>query len=98
MRGTLPAFLICAWMLGGQTTAPTFQTLSKQAEAERDAKQLGKAICQDRGCLLIWGEGGAGKTTLACQLGLWSLAVDPSQRPCDHLMLPVLIEHEALKK
>ncbi|MEO8368420.1 MAG: tetratricopeptide repeat protein [Candidatus Solibacter sp.] len=60
MRGLLPVFLICAWMLGGQTTAPTFQTLSRQAEAARDAKQLEKAIALYQRALRLkpdWDEG-----------------------------------------
>jgi HEAT repeat protein len=58
------------------------------------ARQLGQAFGRKRTCLLIWGEGGSGKTTLACQLGRWALADDRSERLCPHLMLPVLIEHE----
>lgn len=44
--------------------------------------------------LLIWGEGGIGKTSLACEIARWVTAKDPAQRPCKHLMLPVLIESE----
>ena len=55
---------------------------------------LRPTFSQARGCLLITGEGGAGKTTMACQVAGWALAEDKSQRLCDHLMLPVLIEHE----
>jgi HEAT repeat protein len=57
-------------------------------------RQLGQAFARQRGCLLIWGEGGAGKTALACEVGRWALAADRSERLCEHLMLPVLIEHE----
>ena len=43
--------------------------------------------------LLFTAEGGAGKTTLACQLAKWAMANEPEQRPCkSHRMLPVLIE------
>ena len=42
--------------------------------------------------VFIAGEGGAGKTTLACQMALWGMAEDPAERLCpDHRMLPVLI-------
>src|SRR3954453_13560500 len=44
MRGFLPAVLIAAVSLHGQTAPPTFQSLSRQAEAARDAKQLSKAL------------------------------------------------------
>ena len=49
---------------------------------------------QRLGCLLIWGEGGAGKTSLACQIAKWAMAEEPEERLCRHLMLPVLVEHE----
>jgi HEAT repeat protein len=48
---------------------------------------------QSRACLLIWGEGGVGKTSLACQVARWAMADMPSERLCaQHPMLPVLIE------
>jgi len=40
--------------------------------------------------LLLTGEGGAGKTSLACQIALWGLA----KQLCAHRLLPVLIETE----
>jgi len=45
-------------------------------------------------CLLIWGEGGSGKTSLACQIAQWAMAEQPAERLQDHPMLPVLLEHE----
>jgi hypothetical protein len=43
--------------------------------------------------MLIRGEGGLGKTTLACQLALWSMADDPQERLIlDRQAIPVLIE------
>jgi HEAT repeat protein len=48
---------------------------------------------KSRACLLIWGEGGAGKTSLACQVARWAMADMPTERLCpQHRMLPVLIE------
>ena len=42
---------------------------------------------------MITGEGGAGKTSLACQLANWAMADEPAQRLCKtHQMLPVLLE------
>ncbi|MBZ5626408.1 MAG: HEAT repeat domain-containing protein [Acidobacteriia bacterium] len=51
-------------------------------------------VCgRNRWCILIRGEGGSGKTTLACQLALWGMAEDPKNRLIkDCRMLPVLIE------
>ena len=49
----------------------------------------------DRQCRwLIVGEGGAGKTSLACQIARWGMAPDKANRVAPHLMLPVLIEDE----
>jgi hypothetical protein len=45
-------------------------------------------------CLLIWGEGGSGKTSLACQLAEWAQAGESAASLGGHHMLPVLIEHE----
>jgi HEAT repeat protein len=46
------------------------------------------------GRLLIWGEGGSGKTSIACRIARWAMADAPEQRPAPHRMLPVLIERE----
>ncbi len=45
-------------------------------------------------CLLIYGEGGAGKTSLSCQIAKWTMSENVDNRPAAHLMLPVLIEDE----
>lgn len=43
--------------------------------------------------LLISGEGGAGKTSLACQMAVWAMDDEPENRLCkSHRILPVLIE------
>lgn len=43
--------------------------------------------------VLISGEGGAGKTSLACQMALWAMDDESENRLCkSHRMLPVLIE------
>jgi HEAT repeat protein len=44
--------------------------------------------------LLIWGEGGSGKTSLACQIARWAMSDDVAMRLCAHRMLPVLIEQD----
>lgn len=43
---------------------------------------------------LIWGEGGSGKTSLACQLARWAMEEKPQARLCSHAMLPILLEQE----
>jgi len=48
---------------------------------------------EDRWSLLISGEGGSGKTTLACQIALWAMGEKGAKPLCeDRHMLPVLIE------
>ena len=45
--------------------------------------------------LLIWGEGGSGKTSLAFQIAKWAMSDDENEWICkDHPMLPVLIEED----
>jgi HEAT repeat protein len=43
------------------------------------------------GNLLIWGESGVGKTSIACQIAQWSISDNKEERLCKHRMLPVLI-------
>jgi hypothetical protein len=62
---------------------------------ELTPKDLQHKFSESRETLLIWGEGGSGKTTLACQLAKWAMADDPEQRLCpNHRMLPILIDQE----
>ncbi len=58
------------------------------------ATKLRSTFDKKRSCLLIWGEGGAGKTSIACQIALQAMADEEDRRPCQHLMLPVLIEED----
>jgi HEAT repeat protein len=58
------------------------------------AKDLQPTFERNPARLLIWGEGGAGKTSLACQIGKWAMSEDKAERLCKHRMLPVLIEEE----
>ncbi|MDJ0731667.1 MAG: HEAT repeat domain-containing protein [Crocosphaera sp.] len=44
--------------------------------------------------MLIWGEGGSGKTSLACQIAQWGMSNKKDERLCEHPMLPVLIEDD----
>ena len=62
--------------------------------ANLTALDLQPKLAQKLECILIWGEGGAGKTSLACQLAKWAMSDDPEQRLCKHRMLPILLEKE----
>jgi photosystem II stability/assembly factor-like uncharacterized protein len=46
--------------------------------------------------LPIIGEGGAGKSTLACQLARWAIAEEPAQRLASQRMIPIFLEQETL--
>lgn len=60
----------------------------------RDTFKTGKQV-EKRVRLLIWGEGGSGKTTIACQIAKWAMIRDKSKRLNEeHLMLPILIEQD----
>ncbi|MEZ2321715.1 MAG: HEAT repeat domain-containing protein [Microcoleus sp.] len=49
--------------------------------------------------LLLYGEGGVGKTSLACHLAQLAMVDKPSSRLCkQHPMLPILIEPELLEQ
>jgi HEAT repeat protein len=61
---------------------------------ELRGNDLHSTFWDGRQCLLIWGEGGIGKTSLACQLGKWAMASDRNERLCRHRMIPVLVEQE----
>jgi len=50
-----------------------------QTVANLTAAHLQPTFGKNRVCLLIWGEGGAGKTSLACQVARWAMLEDP---PC----------------
>jgi len=59
------------------------------------AAQLRPTFNKQRACVLIWGEGGAGKTSLACQVAQWAMTEAKTERLCEqHCMLSVLLEQD----
>ncbi|WNZ21908.1 SUMF1/EgtB/PvdO family nonheme iron enzyme [Leptolyngbya sp. NK1-12] len=60
------------------------------SETEFGPQTLRPCFQQSRLCLLITGEGGAGKTSLACQIARWGL----EHKLAKHAILPILIEQE----
>jgi len=77
-----------------QVFVPVPVNLDNTTIATLKGKDLQPTFAQNRGCLLIWQEGGAGKTSLACLIGKWAMSDNPQERICNHRMLPVLIESE----
>ncbi len=61
---------------------------------ELTVNDLQKTFAGEEIRLLICGEGGAGKTSLACQIAQWAMAEKEEDRLRAHLMIPVLIEEE----
>lgn len=60
---------------------------------EPSADALRKYCEQDRWLLRIVGEGGVGKTTLACQIALWAIDKDREKRPSQkRRMIPIVLE------
>jgi len=68
--------------------------IDRRVVADLRPKHLRGIFARQLGFLLIWGEGGAGKTSLACRVGRRALSDDPEERLGSHLMIPVLLEHE----
>ncbi len=62
--------------------------------AQLTSKELSSTFNKKQARLLIQGEGGVGKTSLACQIAKWGMSENKNERLCKHRMLPVLIEDE----
>lgn len=61
---------------------------------ELNGQHLREVFGNGTGRLLIWGEGGSGKSSIACQIARWAMGADPAKRPAPYCMLPLLIERE----
>jgi len=65
---------------------PSRTILNNQDSLVVTEKDLKPTFNRNRACLLIWGEGGAGKTSLACQVGKWVMSDDSEKRPAPILL------------
>jgi hypothetical protein len=75
---------------------PTPVLLEDSPLPELKVEHLQPIFAKQRSRLVIFGEGGGGKTSLACQIGRWAMHSSPADRLSAHLMLPVLIETDLL--
>lgn len=58
---------------------------------------LQEAFSRRKSCLLIYGEGGSGKTSLACKIAELAMLDDGRKRICkEHLILPVLMDQDLI--
>ncbi len=68
-------------------------TINDQMCDSPSAAQLQPIFAKRKITALLVGEGGAGKTSLTCQMANWAMSDEPEERLCKtHRMLPVLIE------
>lgn len=76
-----------------ETHIPTPIILNKETFPEVSARALAPVFSAELSYLLIWGDGGAGKTSLACLLARRAMSEEEDERLYKkHLMLPILIE------
>lgn len=78
--------------LGPRVPLPVL--LGNQLVENFQAATLRPIFCSSLSFLLIHGEGGIGKTSLACQIGRWAISSDPENRVSAHPMLPILIDDD----
>ena len=72
--------------------------LDEESKHDLSIKDLWPTFSKERSYLVIWGEGGLGKTSLACRLGKSAMAEKKEERLCaEHRMLPLLIEPKTSK-
>ena len=74
------------------TYIPVAFELDDKKVPEIRGEDLQSIFTKKRICLLIWGEGGIGKTSIACQIADRAMEADKTKRLCKHLMIPILIE------
>ncbi|TAE93187.1 MAG: HEAT repeat domain-containing protein [Oscillatoriales cyanobacterium] len=74
------------------TYIPVAFELDDKKVPQLRGEDLQSIFTKKRFCLLIWGEGGIGKTSIACQIADRAMAADKTKRLCKHLMIPILIE------
>jgi hypothetical protein len=88
------AFARLATVSTRKISVPVPINIDGAAHAELSPSLLAGAFSARRCYLLIHGEGGAGKTTLACRIAFWGLESEAGAPLRNYPMLPVLIEDD----
>jgi HEAT repeat protein len=57
-------------------------------------EEVKKIFTQKEFFLLIYGDGGIGKTSLVCQISHWAMTSEEKQRLSAHTMIPILLEQD----
>ncbi|MBE9040864.1 HEAT repeat domain-containing protein [Oscillatoriales cyanobacterium LEGE 11467] len=70
-------------------------TLDGKEIAELTPRDLQRIFARSGGFISIVGEGGAGKTALAAQMGRWASHADPQTRSSSHRMLPIWFDEKS---
>ncbi|MDF0552464.1 HEAT repeat domain-containing protein [Kamptonema sp. UHCC 0994] len=76
------------------TYIPVSFEVDDKKVTEIRGSELQSTFTKNRIRLLIWGEGGIGKTSIACQIADWAMEPEQNKRLSKHLMIPILIEEE----
>jgi HEAT repeat protein len=76
------------------TYIPIPVVLDGSTIAQLAPDNLRATFSKKRSCLVISGEGGIGKTSLACQVASWAMSDIVDKCLSQHLMLPVLLEED----
>lgn len=72
--------------------------LDNKLLSELTPQDLQETFAHNQSRLLISGAGGAGKTSLACQIAKWAMSQEKDERLIPkHSMLPVLLEHDLVE-
>jgi HEAT repeat protein len=70
--------------------------LNRRKIAALSPTELKTTFKRKQSCILIWGEGGAGKTSLACEIGKWAMSEDQAMWLHESPMLPVIVEPDSI--
>lgn len=70
-------------------------SINGQALQALKGEQLKRLFETQLALVMVWGEGGVGKTSLACHLAKLATSSDIDERVAEHIMIPVMIEHES---